>query len=107
MAVVASSAVKMGRPPIPVGGHADGKAQERAGQDGQRHQQGELGLAERELLPDGDPDDGEDHPHGEHHREPEGVHRQDAVALPRLRAFHGRGSASRASRRDGARRPTR
>ena len=67
---------------------AERQPEERAREDGQRDEERELRLPEAELLADGDADDGEDHPHGEHHREPEGVHRQDAVPLPGPRARH-------------------
>ena len=63
-------------PAVAVGQDAQRQAHQRAGQDGGRHQQAELGLVEIELRLDLDPDDREHHPDGEVHRKGERAHRQ-------------------------------
>ena len=63
-------------PAVAVGQDAQRQPYQRAGEDGGRHQQAELGLVEIELRLDLDADDGEHHPDGEVHRKGERAHRQ-------------------------------
>ena len=78
-------------PAVAVGQDAQRQPYQRAGQDGGRHQQAELGLVEIELRLDLDPDDGEHHPDGEVHRKGERAHRQRGDLLAaEARLAHGR-----------------